>query len=137
MRRGSDLAAGTGPSPLHDRLREATLHLINEMHHGSDPGDRERQQAHVDRNRRTRRAHGIRNASARQLMGSRLAEWLTPIRRITPDERQEHEDDEIAVSKTGENVARSARQGVRQRSLRRAIRRLSVRCQPPCRRWRW
>ncbi|WP_110689483.1 hypothetical protein [Salinicola endophyticus] len=83
-----------GASPLHDRLREATLHLINEMHHGSDPDDRERQQAHVDRSRRTRRAHGIRNGSARQLMGSRLAEWLTPIRRITPDDRQEHEGDE-------------------------------------------
>ncbi|WIX31328.1 hypothetical protein QO259_10835 [Salinicola sp. JS01] len=93
-----------GASPLHDRLREATLHLINEMHHGSAPDDRERQQAHVDRSRRTRRAHGIRNASARQLIGSRLAEWLTPIRRVTPDDQagdekrsQAHETDQPEI----------------------------------------
>ncbi|WP_353979152.1 hypothetical protein [Salinicola endophyticus] len=107
-----------GASPLHDRLREATLHLINEMHHGSDPDDRERQQAHVDRSRRTRRAHGIRNASARQLMGSRLAEWLTPIRRVTPDDSQRHTCDGEPGGQRDESSERTRQQASEERHYR-------------------
>lgn len=33
-----------GASPLKRRLREAILHLVNEMHHGSGEAQRERQQ---------------------------------------------------------------------------------------------
>ncbi|WP_251976614.1 MFS transporter [Salinicola avicenniae] len=73
-----------GASPLRRRLREAVLHLVNEMHHGSDGEDRERQQAQMDRGTAARQESGIRNRNARELMGARLSERLVPIQRVTP-----------------------------------------------------
>lgn len=80
-----------GISPLKKRMREAILHLVNEMHYGSSRHDRERQQQEMDSSHRSeaRQRHGIANDSARSLMGSRFSEMLVPIERHTshnPDE---------------------------------------------------
>ncbi|WP_342594120.1 hypothetical protein AAGT95_13515 [Salinicola lusitanus] len=82
-----------GISPLRRRLREAILHLVNEMHHGSDGEERERQQQHLEQGREARERSGIRNRNSRELMGWRLSERLVPIQRITPsDEHEKHVD---------------------------------------------
>ncbi|WP_110655004.1 tripartite tricarboxylate transporter TctB family protein [Salinicola halimionae] len=89
-----------GISPLKRRLREAILHLVNEMHHGSDGHHRERQQEHMEKSQQARERSGIRNRSSRELMGSRLSERLVPIRRVTPDDEHEKDVDVRFVSAT-------------------------------------
>ncbi|MGM8850426.1 hypothetical protein ACS8E6_07955 [Salinicola halophyticus] len=89
-----------GISPLKRRLREAILHLTNEMHHGSDSKDRERQQEHMDNSQQARERSGVRNRSSRALMGSRLSERLVPIRRVTPDDNHEKDVDVRFISAT-------------------------------------
>lgn len=89
-----------GISPLRQRLREAILHLVNEMHHGSDRRDRERQQQHMDDGREAREQSGIRNSNSRELMGSRLFERLVPIERVTPSDDSEKNVDVRFVSAT-------------------------------------
>lgn len=75
-----------GASPLRRRIREAILHLLNEMHHGSSEAARRNQQDHNREQRQSRRRHGLRNTDARHLMGRRLSEVIAPIQRISPDE---------------------------------------------------
>lgn len=87
-----------GASPLKQRLREAILHLINEMHHGSEDAERERQQQHLERGQKAREQSGIRNRNARELMGSRLSEWLAPIQRVAPSNADEQRVDVRFVS---------------------------------------
>ncbi|WP_303855451.1 hypothetical protein [Salinicola salarius] len=89
-----------GISPLRQRLREAILHLVNEMHHGSDRHDRERQQQHMEDGREAREQSGLRNSNARELMGSRLFERLVPIKRVTPADDSEKNVDVRFVSAT-------------------------------------
>lgn len=86
-----------GASPLRRRLREAILHLVNEMHHGSASDDRQRQQRHLDRRAEARIQSGIRNRSARDLMGWRLSERLVPIRRVTLDTDEQDIDVRFVV----------------------------------------
>ncbi|GHB29702.1 hypothetical protein [Salinicola rhizosphaerae] len=81
-----------GASPLRRRLREAILHLVNEMHHGSDEGERDRQQQHMERGAAARSESGILNRNSRELMGWRLSERLVPIQRVTPGENEKEVD---------------------------------------------
>ncbi|MBO9470889.1 hypothetical protein J7355_12325 [Endozoicomonas sp. G2_2] len=74
-----------GAAPLRRRVREALLHLLNELHHGSSDAARDRQQDHVQSRQRRYSTHGLRNNNSRQLVGSRLMERFAPFRRVRPD----------------------------------------------------
>lgn len=89
-----------GASPLKRRLREAILHLVNEMHHGSSDDERERQQQHMESDAEARDRSGLRNQSSRHLMGWGLAERLAPIERQTPEHGNEDGIDVRFVSAT-------------------------------------
>ncbi|MFC0269208.1 hypothetical protein [Kushneria aurantia] len=82
-----------GASPMRKRLREAVIHLLNEMHHGSSEQARERQQSHNRHQLGARRRHGLRNNNARHLLGQRLSELIAPIQRISPQKT----DDQVSV----------------------------------------
>lgn len=87
-----------GISPLKQRLREAILHLVNEMHHGSAGKERERQQQHLEHGRKAREQSGIGNHNSRELMGRRFSERLVPIQRVTPRDDEERNVDVRFVS---------------------------------------
>jgi|GEM_PF-96944 len=80
-----------GISPLRARMREAVIHLVNELHYGSDPVERDVQQHRIDDHEDARKRHGIQMTSSRELMGSRFSELLVPIKRAT------YGDDELDV----------------------------------------
>ncbi|RKQ97225.1 hypothetical protein C7446_2648 [Kushneria sinocarnis] len=76
-----------GSVPMLRRLREAILQLVSEMHHGSSDREREQQNEQVQE---TDAPSRLRGSGARQLMGRRLSECLSPIHRTRPtDERNE------------------------------------------------
>ncbi|MGJ8517887.1 hypothetical protein [Carnimonas bestiolae] len=72
-----------GISPLRSRMREAILHLVSEMHWGAGSEDRDQQQQRMKERESVRREHGLRNNDSRSLLGSRLAETLVPLKRVT------------------------------------------------------
>lgn len=85
-----------GVSWLQSRLREATLQLVNEMYAeeqnsggnvGAEAGERDTSEG--DGASTTAR---VRGEGPRQLLGNRLTERLSPIKRITPDESDSEVD---------------------------------------------
>lgn len=85
-----------GVSWLQSRLREATLQIVNEMYVQEPKSDRddraeaeERDTAEGDSSSATAR---VRGEGPRQLLGNRLTERLSPIKRITPDKSDSEVD---------------------------------------------
>ncbi|SDJ97458.1 tripartite tricarboxylate transporter TctB family protein [Sediminibacillus albus] len=70
-----------GASPMIRRVQEAITQLTNEMYHGSSETAREHQQKKFKNS--NRRYSKLRLKGARQLVGERLHERLSPIRRAT------------------------------------------------------
>jgi hypothetical protein len=76
-----------GVTLLRRRVREATLQLVNELYEGSpkleDGGNRDDEEMGAAANTGALRLPG---PTPRQLIGRRLTEFVSPIRRVTPTE---------------------------------------------------
>lgn len=76
-----------GATPMKKRVREAMMQLVNEMHHGSSEEERERQNERISENRKQLEKHEdhhsyqVRGQGSRELMGNRLYERFSPIKR--------------------------------------------------------
>ncbi|GEK60230.1 hypothetical protein CHL76_16190 [Marinococcus halophilus] len=87
-----------GAMPMKKRVREAMMQLVNEMHHGSSEEDRERQNERIAENQEQLEEHEddhsyqVRGRGSRELMGSRLYERFSPIKRkvYSNEEESQH-----------------------------------------------
>lgn len=81
-----------GASPMTQRVEEALVQLVSELHFGSSEEGRENaQQCH-------HRDSTHRRRNARELVGRRLSEWIAPIARLNVDD-DEHRIDVRFISK--------------------------------------
>lgn len=84
-----------GAMPMRKRVREAMMQLVNEMHHGSSEEDRERQNERIAENQEQLEdhedeySHQVRGRGSRELMGSRLYERFSPIKRTVYSNKKE------------------------------------------------
>ncbi|MFC5713693.1 hypothetical protein ACFPU1_12955 [Thalassorhabdus alkalitolerans] len=78
-----------GATPMKRRVREAIIQLANEMYHGSSEQARSSQEKQTKKRDSEDDSQNIRGQGAKQLMGQRLAERLSPIKRKTYDEDSE------------------------------------------------
>ncbi|WP_077622664.1 hypothetical protein [Sediminibacillus massiliensis] len=76
---------GLGSTPMIKRIRESILQLLNEMYYGSSDASREHAQLKLE-TKDQKRFKGLKNKSARRLVGKRIFERLSPIKRERPDD---------------------------------------------------
>lgn len=96
-----------GVTLLRKRTLEAILHLVSEMHQGTSDSDRDREgQRQQDTGGgeegagKSAKEGRLRGRGSRQLIGNRLTERLSPIKRITPSEEDMDVDVRFVSSRT-------------------------------------
>lgn len=75
---------GFGAVPMHKRVREAILQLMNEIHFGSSDADREEAQQRI--RSKDNRYDDLKNKKSTRLVGKRMMEIVSPMKRETPGE---------------------------------------------------
>ncbi|MFS0750523.1 hypothetical protein [Oceanobacillus sp. 1P07AA] len=84
-----------GSTMMIRRLRESILQLVNEMFYGSDDADRDKAQQRIQSMNDNHKQ--LKNKDSRHLIGKRFFEYLSPIKRETPNEQEAKHDSSIDV----------------------------------------
>lgn len=82
---------GLGLVPMHKRVREAILQLINEIYYGATDDNREQAQARLDAQDNSGFSH-LRKKDPKKLLGKRVFEILSPLDRQTFDDEDTYVD---------------------------------------------
>ncbi|MXQ51293.1 hypothetical protein GQ671_08425 [Salinicoccus hispanicus] len=82
---------GLGLVPMHSRVREAILQLINEIYYGASDENREQAQARLEA-QESSGFENLRNKDPKKLLGKRAFELLSPLDRQTFDDEDTYVD---------------------------------------------
>lgn len=76
-----------GLAPRYKRVREATVQLMNEMYYGSSESDRQEAEEHIQS--QDDDYDELKNKNPKQLLGNRMLEFFSPIKRETPEDNSD------------------------------------------------